>query len=44
MEDKVNLAAFCREFKAAAAQRGKDYLLTSEGGGEDGGKHSGAAQ
>lgn len=29
MEDKVNLAAFCREFKAAAAKRGKNYLLTS---------------
>lgn len=28
-EDKVNLAAFCHEFKVAAAQRGKDYLLTS---------------
>jgi chitinase len=27
-EDKVNLAAFCREFKAAAAKRGKSYLLT----------------
>lgn len=29
VEDKVNLAAFCREFKAAAAARGKNYLLTS---------------
>jgi len=29
VEDKVNLAAFCREFKAAAAKRGKNYLLTS---------------
>lgn len=29
VEDKVNLAAFCREFKAAAVARGKNYLLTS---------------